>query len=195
MHKNAARNFQRHVVSQTEEMSVGNHKEFWTQLEALGPRKVSSIPLKVRVGNEIITDENEVINRWCEDFCNLYKQHGTTGQYDDDFLNQVKEENIRIGSNMSHANFQSNLVLNRKISFYEIERVVLKLKTQKAPGPDMIPNELVKCSEIRLLLYHLFNYCFEHGIVPSRWLKAIIKPIPKGANKDPYAPWNFLGIR
>ena len=31
-------------------------------------------------------------------------------------------------------------------------------------------------------------------MIPSCWKKAIIKPIPKGSNKDPYVPLNYRGI-
>ena len=86
--RNAARNYQRHVVSEIEELSVGNHKEFWTKLKSLGPRKTTSIPLKVRVGNEIITEEGEVIKKWGNDFSNLFKQENVMGRYDDVFLEE-----------------------------------------------------------------------------------------------------------
>ncbi len=31
-------------------------------------------------------------------------------------------------------------------------------------------------------------------LLPSVWLKAVINPIPKGANKDPLVPLNYKGI-
>ncbi len=45
-----------------------------------------------------------------------------------------------------------------------------------------------------LLLYNLFTKCFEFGIVPTIWLKALILPVPKSASKDPYVPLNYRGI-
>ena len=114
--------------------------------------------------------------------------------YDDAFLEEVKCEKANLESVMINPNYESNIVLNQKISIHEIEKVVGKLKEGKSPGPDMIPNEVVKCPDIKLLLYRLFSYCFENSMVPSVWLKAIIKPIPKGADKDPYIPLNYRGI-
>ena len=34
-----------------------------------------------------------------------------------------------------------------------------------------------------------------HTETPSVWLQAIIAPIPKGGNKDPFIPTNYIGIR
>ena len=116
------------------------------------------------------------------------------GQYDNAFLDKVEREQANLESVMSDPNYESNITLNHKISIHEIEKVVGKLKQGKCPGPDMIPNEVIKCPEIKLLIYKLFNYCFENSMVPSVWLKAIIKPIPKGADKDPYIPLNYRGI-
>ncbi len=95
---------------------------------------------------------------------------------------------------MSNENYVHNTALNEPISYDEIEKVVLKLKAKKACGIDKIPNEVIKCKEIRLTLFSLFNACFRTSIVPSIWGKAIIKPIPKGADKDPYLPLNYRGI-
>ena len=77
---------------------------------------------------------------------------------------------------------------------HEVEMSVSKLKTKKSVGVDLVPNEVLKDPGIQTLLYHLFNTCFSTGLVPSQWLDAIIKPIPKGSDKDPYVPLNYRGI-
>ena len=45
-----------------------------------------------------------------------------------------------------------------------------------------------------LLLYKLYVKCFEFCVLPTVWLKAIIVPVPKSSNKDPYVPLNYRGI-
>ena len=40
----------------------------------------------------------------------------------------------------------------------------------------------------------MFNLCFDTGILPSIWRKAMIIPIPKAATKDKRIPLNYRGI-
>ena len=89
---------------------------------------------------------------------------------------------------------EANVAVNRQLSQDEIEKAVCKLKNRKSTGPDCVPNEVLKCKEIHDFLFNLFQCCFENGMVPSMWRKALIKPIPKGSAKDPYVPLNYRGI-
>ena len=41
-------------------------------------------------------------------------------------------------------------------------------------------------------MFHFFSYCFEHGVVPTDWTKAIISPVLK-PGKDPHEPLNYRG--
>ncbi len=43
----------------------------------------------------------------------------------------------------------------------------------------------------------LLRYCFGSGLAPSTcsWMRSIITPIPKGADRDPCVPLNYRGIR
>ena len=73
-------------------------------------------------------------------------------------------------------------------------RDLVPLKLRKATGIDLIPNEVIKCPEVASLFHKLFNVCLSSGFLPSVWQSAWIKPIPKGAGKDPYVPLNYRGI-
>ena len=75
------------------------------------------------------------------------------------------------------------------VSVEEITEAALKLKDNKAPGPDGIPNtvvkELIKCCPDYLV--DLFNSCFRHGLFPAIWKRQKLVLIPKG-NKPPEDP-------
>ena len=45
-----------------------------------------------------------------------------------------------------------------------------------------------------MCIWSLFSKCFEFSCIPSSWSKAIISPIPKCKNRDPYVPLNKRGI-
>ncbi len=69
-----------------------------------------------------------------------------------------------------------------------------KLKNNKAPGIDKIPNGVLKSTAVKNCLLKLYQYYFDTGIFPSCWNKAVIKPIPKSKTKDPRVPLNYRGI-
>lgn len=95
---------------------------------------------------------------------------------------------------MLQDNHQSNGQLNTSISFDEVERQINKAKFHKATGCDNIPNEVLKSDDVKIMLYKLFVFCFENSKVPVEWMKAIINPIPKGSDKNPYLPLSYRGI-
>ena len=77
----------------------------------------------------------------------------------------------------------------------EVIRQIRKLKNNKAPGIDLILNELLKSStrHIVMLIVRLSNLVLETGIVPSDWSVGLIKPLFKGKG-SPQSPDNYRGI-
>ncbi len=61
----------------------------------------------------------------------------------------------------------------------------------KAPGWDALPAEVLKNDTAIIFLHHMFNVCFNHGIVPESWASSIVNPIPKNLTTDPL---NYRGI-
>ena len=85
-------------------------------------------------------------------------------------------------------------ILNGPVTIDEIRQIINGLKNNKAPGIDGIPNETLKNHDIIVLLHKLIQKCFEYGIIPGMWLKALIVPIPKSNMTDPYNPLCYRGI-
>lgn len=59
------------------------------------------------------------------------------------------------------------------------------LKTNSAPGHDGIPTNIIKKTHLEILtpLTHIFNLCFETGIVPTHFKSTVIVPIHKNGSK------------
>ncbi len=189
----AARDYAHKQVADIENLSVDNHKEFWNKIRSLGPRKNNNVPIKVRIDGVLNNDEATVKSKWKQDFSNLLNGNNISDvQFNDEFLEQAINHKQELESNMTDTN--SNEVLNREISVNEVISAVQKLKVRKAIGIDLIPNEVIKCPEVAVLFNKLFNVCLSSGLLPSVWQNAWIKPIPKGASKDPYVPLNYRGI-
>ena len=69
---------------------------------------------------------------------------------------------------------QSNL--DYEISFRELKLHIRKLKLNKAAGPDLLCNEMIKLGETWLtpLLHKLFNSILAKGSFPNAWKKGFI---------------------
>ena len=84
--------------------------------------------------------------------------------------------------------------INGEITQDELLMAISKLKLNKSVGIDGIPNEVLKMGGIFEILLKFMNMCLKQNLIPSLWTQSIIKPIPKGSNKDPHVPLNYRGI-
>ncbi len=180
-------------VTEIDELSFKSPNDFWKRMKSLGPLKNRNIPMQVKIDDVVVDDEKIVIEKWRNDFSQLLND-SIHPHFNDDFLNEIIEEKKEREEMMNDPQYDENQYLNRDISVDELITVTNKTQNRKATGIDLIPNEVIKCSEIQSLLHKFFNKCFSTGLFPSLWHQAIIKPIPKGADKDPYLPLNYRGI-
>ena len=80
-----------------------------------------------------------------------------------------------------------------EVPLFQMSRLKLaakRLVPGKAPGPDGIPNEVLRATirEKPQLILNLLNTCLERGHFPKQWKRQKLVLIPKGKNKDPKAP-------
>ncbi|KAF8764959.1 RNA-directed DNA polymerase mobile like protein [Argiope bruennichi] len=96
--------------------------------------------------------------------------------------------------NDCHKKIRHDALLNTNVAndppftIHEIDSVIRKLKLKKSPGPDSIPNEVIKkLHEMHPDLFlKLFNSCLRLKIFPRCWKKARVILIPK--NNDVCIP-------
>ena len=80
----------------------------------------------------------------------------------------------------------------------ELQEALRKLKDNKAPGPDQVPNEIFKLLDhnAELILLKAYNDIWTKGEVPNDWKEATVVSIykGKGADTDPanYRPISLL---
>jgi len=191
--RKCARTYNRQQAAEIETLAVKTPNDFWKKIKALGPRKNRDIPMQVKMNDQLISDQYIVSEKWRDDFMTLLNSN-IQPHFNDAFLNEVLQEKYRRETEMNEPQYEENHQLNCDISMEELITVTNKLHNRKATGIDLIPNEVIKCSQIQTLLHKFFNKCFSTGLLPSLWQQALIKPIPKGADKDPYLPLNYRGI-
>ena len=189
------RNYRRQVIETIDEICTTNPREFWACLKKLGPRKHSSIPMKVEQNDIVVTDENVVLAKWENDFKSLYNGNSNDNQ---NFDNAFLDEAVRLvqdrESDMQNDTYIDNPQLNMDITRGEMVYMANKLKNNKSCGVDGIPNEILKNDTVLKVMCEFMNMCFRYSLTPRLWAKSVIKPIPKSATMDPCVPLNYRGI-
>lgn len=68
----------------------------------------------------------------------------------------------------------------------EVEKIIMSLKSDSAPGYDNIPTRFLKLCKDYIVpaLSHLINLCFSKGIFPTTLKKSIITPVFKSGDVD-----------
>ena len=101
----------------------------------------------------MVSNLDTVLDKWKCDFQSLLNNpddnvHNTV-EYNGFTHNILHQKSVR-EEEMEHNDYEENPELNRPLSFDEIEKMVMKLKNDKAAGIDSIPNEVLKL-EVKLL--------------------------------------------
>lgn len=78
----------------------------------------------------------------------------------------------------------------------ELRSAARKLPSGKAPGPDLIPNEVIALAVKRNpgTFLATFNACLMNGQFPCRWKRAKLVLLHKGAGKPPNQPSSYRPI-
>ena len=178
MLKRKRRRHEHGLLIEIEKCNTKNPSAFWSYLRKLGPNKHNEIPWEVNVNGVLVTDREQVLRKWQEDFENLYKNQNCI------FNDAFKEELL---TQDQLAADPPNQELNKPISLEEVRMAVNASKTGKAVGRDLIANEILKNNNVIELLLVFFRKCFGAGKIPQHWKHSIIHPIPKerGYLNDP----------
>ena len=193
--RKAERSYNKGLLNEIETICTENPRAFWDHIKKLGPRKAHQIPMEVYQGSNLVADTDTVLNTWRNDFSNLYnKPQNMNAEFNDTFYEDILQQKHLWEVEMNQSTYVSNALLNRDISFDEVEKMTQRLKNNKACGFDSIPNEVLKRQPVHLFLFNFYKLLFNYGLTPSIWLKSIITPIPKSSTKDPYIPLNYRGI-
>ena len=102
-----------------ESLNKFNHKEFWREINKLGPQKTGQIPNKVYVGNSVVSDTDVVLTKWKSVFQQLYNlPKDDSDRYDNELYNFIKGQLNEVRLNFDGVD--ENVYLNNVISFHEI---------------------------------------------------------------------------
>ena len=177
---------------QLDQLNTSDPAEFWRQIKKLGPRSSDGPPLEVYDDEGHITaDINCVLDTWANTYGKLYVPYEDADNVFDKEFYETKLRELDMSDNDPTPD---NPILNETIRLNEIQNSFLHAKNNKAVGLDNLPYEVFKNNESCIVLAVLFNKLFDTGVAPSVWLRALIKPIPKGSTSDPRLPLQYRGI-
>lgn len=162
----------------------GNSKEFWREVNKLGPGKTrTNIDCVNMLDGSVSHNSTDILQRWKEEYSNLFSSEVVN--VDNQFTAQVQTLNHQLQQELDNCDIQEEddttgiTEVNESISFQELKRALLNLKNGKATGIDNLPNEFLKSKKLINVLLELFNVCFSNGIVPDAWCQSIICPLLK----------------
>ncbi|XP_065562443.1 uncharacterized protein LOC136028527 [Artemia franciscana] len=81
-------------------------------------------------------------------------------------------------------------------SLTEVYTILIKLDTSKAPDIDSFPNIMIRqiAHEIAEPLTYIFNLSLAHGLCPSGWKKALVKPLHKSGSRSDFKNYRPISI-
>lgn len=175
--KNSRRNSWREFVSSINNQTSAT--EIWNKIHCLNTskRKASSTIVLEKEDGNFTANPKETADMLATSFA----ANSSSSNYEKKFLDFKKSEE----TNSLFDTKDNSQSINNELSMHELTRELAKLRNS-SPGPDGIPNILIKNLPIRGLcfLLDLFNLIWVRQCFPENWKEAIIVPILK-PNKIP----------
>ena len=147
----------------------GDIKKTWLIInKTLSNKKTSYLSQSFSIGNKLISDPNEIVNKFNKYFINIGKQ----------ISNQI----------VPTQSFQSYLTspINKRFKLMEVDdnktmRIVNNLENKSSYGYDYISNLLLKCAKNELIkpLTLIINQTINTGIFPEQLKISKVKPLFK----------------
>ncbi|XP_063595337.1 uncharacterized protein LOC134772300 [Penaeus indicus] len=132
---------------------TGNIKEMYNGIKmTMGPAQNKTAPLKSTTG-EIITDKGQQMQRWVEHYSELYSRQNVVTSA---ALNAI--ERLPVLEE-----------LDTEPTIEDLSKAIDSLASEKAPGSDGIPPDLIKHCKTTLLLplHEVLCQCWKEGAVPQ----------------------------
>ena len=144
-----------------------------------------SIPIKDSFGSPC-NSEDTILERWAEHYEKMLNHPSAkiSPELDDLAAHATPDPNVKEDAS----------------SLNEVKMAIKKLKNGRAPGPDDIPAELLKCAmePVSKALHKLFCKVWESGMIPSEWRNGIVISLYKGKGPrlecSSYRPITLLSV-
>ena len=167
------------------EKSKNNMKQTWKDINILiGKNKKTSSQCKFQGDNGMITDPQQISNRFNNFFVNVGPNLASEIKHDGkeyyDYLHNMATSNMYLAP----------------IVESDILKIIDKFDPSKSAGYDNIGNSIIKkvCNEIVKPLVNIFNLSISTGVVPEKLKIAKVIPIYKKSDADVFSNYRPVSL-
>ncbi|CAG2202982.1 unnamed protein product [Mytilus edulis] len=162
------RTHQASIRDKIKNLNDSNPKEFWREINKLGPQKHRPDIDSVRMEDgSFSTDQETILKRWKSEYSKLFKLDNTL--VNDTFIDNLSELTEQLEREFNSVTDEDYEILeaelfNENISIEETEEAMRLVKLGKAVGVDNLPNEILCNKILTVPLQKLFDMCFSHAL-------------------------------
>ncbi|CAG2254736.1 unnamed protein product [Mytilus edulis] len=176
------RTHQASIRDKIKNLNDSNPKEFWREIDKLGPQKHRPDIDSVRMEDgSFSTDQETILKRWKSEYSKLFKLDNTL--VNDTFIDNLSELTEQLEREFNSVTDEDDEILaaelfNENISIEETEEAMRLVKLGKAVGVDNLPNEILCNKILTVPLQKLFDMCFTHEKYKKTWyneLKSVME--------------------
>ena len=145
-----------------------NTKLFYSLIRRVfGPPTSSVTPLKSKDGAHTIKEPSKILQRWEEHFTDLFDHHSPV---DYNVLESLPQRET------AHR-------MDRHPTLEEVREAIQQINSDKAPGVDGIPIELLKIGSpnVTTMITKLIIDCWNGSPIPQDWIDGILLSLYKHA--------------
>lgn len=182
---NLIKSLKRHYYKDKLAQNTGNTKETW--------RIVKEV-CNYRKKNTVATDLLNINNNPKESLDVVNKYFTSIGEnLANETLKKLNKTDKELADEASKPEVTFSMFIT-PTDPHEVNRTIMNMKTNSAPGLDEIPTKILKSCSIVLspLIAHICNMSIETGVFPNIFKKAKVTPIHK--NDDKKSPSNYRPI-
>lgn len=144
----------------------GDLQNFYSSLKQVyGPTNRSLAPVRSQDGTTLLTNRNQILERWQEHYCNLLNTHNPCDPAQLDAI----------------PDMPTVYEMDANPTIEEVKKAICCLKNNKSPGVDGIPGEVLKHGgdALHSRLHEIISAMWEVERVPQQWKDAKIISIYK----------------
>ena len=144
---------------------------------------------KLKVGNDLVTNKEDLLCIWADHFTELSKSKINDSE-------GLQHLNDKVQSLFNESLLNKEYLLDTPFTVEELEQALRKVKKRKASGPDGLFAEHLKFGGQVLLtwLLKILDSIIELEAIPDILKCGSITPVCKGGGKDPLDKNNYRGI-
>ena len=148
-----------------ESLSKNDSKKAYGIVKDLTTSKKPKVNTIKDKNGKCLTEKTQVLNRWTEYSTELYN-----------YPIKGNDEVLNVGDPASDNENENDSILKD-----EIIQAIKTLKSDKSPGFDNIPGELIKAGGEHMIeaLHNICNKIWSNHIWPSSWTKSLVITLPK----------------